>query len=103
MKSLLLSGALLCPGLLTAQTAATNPSTVTFATYNVSMEAENYIPRGTPGNSEKVLIKELASGSNQQIRNIAQIIKTVRPDVILLNEFDYVKNPAEGVGQFIKG
>ncbi len=115
MKSLLLSGALLCtglagPGLVTAQTtpaagdpAVGPPSEITFATYNVSMEAENYIPRGTPGNSEKVLIKQLASGANQQIKNIAQIIKTVRPDVILLNEFDYIKNPAEGVGQFIKG
>lgn len=110
MKSLMLSGAMLCaalagPEMLLAQTTANpaSPKTITFATYNVSMEAENYFPRGTPGNSEKVLIKELASGSNQQIRNIAQIIKTVRPDVILLNEFDYIKNPAEGVAQFIKG
>ncbi|GGM80156.1 endonuclease [Dyadobacter beijingensis] len=102
MKSLLLAGTMLCPGLLAAQNSKPAAS-ITFATYNVSMEAENYFPRGTPGNSEKVLIKELASGSNQQIKNIARIIQTVRPDVILLNEFDYVKNPAEGVGQFIKG
>ncbi len=79
------------------------PTQLTFATYNVSMEAENYVKRGTPGNSEKVLIKELASGNNQQIINIARIIQTVRPDVILLNEFDYIPNPEEGVLQFIKG
>lgn len=104
MKSMLFSGALLCPGLLLAQTNPSTevPATITFATYNVSMEAENYFPRGTPGNSEKVLIKELASGENRQIRNIATIIKTVRPDVILLNEFDYIEKPEEGVKQFVK-
>ena len=78
------------------------PSELTFATYNVSMEAENYVPKGTKDISEQVLIKELASGTNPQIRNIARIIKTVRPDVILLNEFDYIADPQQGVLQFVK-
>ncbi|NIJ51932.1 endonuclease/exonuclease/phosphatase family protein [Dyadobacter arcticus] len=86
---------------LFAQTT-TKSAELTFATYNVSMEAENYVPRGTTGISEQVLVKELASGQNQQIRNIASIIKTVRPDVILLNEFDYIKDPQAGVMQFVK-
>ncbi|QRR04173.1 endonuclease/exonuclease/phosphatase family protein [Dyadobacter sandarakinus] len=77
------------------------PATLTFATYNVSMEAENYQPRGTKGNSEQVLVREFASGQNQQIKNIARIIKTVQPDVILLNEFDYIKDPEAGVKRFI--
>jgi hypothetical protein len=78
------------------------PATLTFATYNVSMEAENYVKRGTPGNSEQILARELASGTNQQIRNIAKIIQTVRPDVILLNEFDYIKDPDQGALQFVR-
>ena len=82
--------------------AQTIPKELTFATYNVSMEAENYVKKGTPDISEQVLVKELASGSNQQIKNIAKIIQTVRPDVILLNEFDYIKDPNAGVLQFIK-
>lgn len=100
MKTLLISIALLLPQMLFAQ--SNKPSELTFATYNVSMEAENYVPKGTKDISEQVLIKELASGSNAQIHNIARIIKTVRPDVILLNEFDYVKDPKQGVLQFVK-
>jgi hypothetical protein len=100
MKKLLLSSLLFYSAPLIAQPA--KPSELTFATYNVSMEAENYFPRGTKGNSEQVLVKELASGQNQQIRNIARIIKTVRPDVILLNEFDYIKDPQAGALQFVK-
>lgn len=79
------------------------PSELTFATYNVSMEAENYVKRGAPEESSQILIDQLASGTNQQIKNIARIIQTVRPDVILLNEFDYIEDPKQGVQQFIKG
>ena len=75
---------------------------LTVATYNVSMEAENYVPRGTKGISEQILSKELMSGSNAQIINIAKIIQTVRPDVIVLNEFDYIPDPEKGVKAFVK-
>jgi hypothetical protein len=93
--------------LLTLTTSSTllaqpHPTELTFATYNVSMEAENYVKRGTPGNSEQILVRELASGTNRQILNIAKIIQTVRPDVILLNEFDYIQDPNQGVLQFVK-
>ncbi|REA54975.1 endonuclease/exonuclease/phosphatase family protein [Dyadobacter luteus] len=101
MKSLLLLFSMLSAGILQAQ-SSNKPADITFTTYNVSMEAENYVPRGTKGNSEKVLVKELSTGTNTQIKNIASIIQTVRPDVILLNEFDYVQNPDEGVKAFIK-
>lgn len=60
------------------------------ATFNVSMEALNYLDH-KPGESlnvsEKTLNKVLAS-DHQQIKNIAEIIQTVNPDIILLNEFD---------------
>lgn len=83
-------------------TQAQNPGEIKVATYNVSMEAENYVPRGTQGASEEILVKELGSGTNQQIQNISRIIQTVRPDILLLNEFDYIKDPEKGVKAFIK-
>lgn len=101
LKASVLGLTMFCSGMqLEAQTT---PKELTFATYNVSMESENYVKKGTPDLSEKILINELASGNNQQIKNIAKIIQTVRPDVILLNEFDYIKDPNQGVLQFIKG
>lgn len=72
-----------------------------FATFNVSMESENYLGRYAPGATAQVLIDELASGENQQIKNIAEIIQTIRPDILLLNEFDYIENPKIGIEQFI--
>jgi endonuclease/exonuclease/phosphatase family metal-dependent hydrolase len=71
------------------------------ATFNVSMEAENYLPRGARGNSQ-VLIDVLAHGEHPQVKNIAAIIQRVRPDILLLNEFDYIEDPALGVEAFIK-
>lgn len=64
-------------------------TTVRFAVFNVSMEANNYIAKGESASSS-VLKTQLASGENPQIKNIAEIIQRVRPDVILLNEFDYL-------------
>lgn len=70
------------------------------ATFNVSMEADNYLPKGTLGNNQ-VLADVLANGNNTQVKNIAAIIQRVRPDIILLNEFDYIATPAHGVEAFI--
>jgi len=57
------------------------------ATFNVSMEAFNYNGgrKNTPVGNE--LSTALQSG-HQQIKNIAEIIQKINPDVILLNEFD---------------
>ena len=70
------------------------------ATFNVSMEAENYLLRGERGD-EQVLIERLASGDEPQIRNVAEIIQRVRPDILLLTEFDYIEDPAQGVEAFL--
>lgn len=76
------------------------PKQLTLATFNVSMESENYQPKGPLG--PHVLVKELQSGNNQQIRNIAAIVQKTAPDIILLNEFDYIEDPQQGVGAFLK-
>lgn len=88
-------------------------SDVTIATFNVSMESQNYIDRNTNKSSEtssvagsqlgpQVLMRYLESGEHPQIQNIAEIIQHTQPDVILLNEFDYIDNPEKGVKAFIK-
>ncbi len=73
---------------------------ITVATFNVSMEADNY--RGSPGapRDPQALQRHLASGHQRQIRNIAEIIQRTRPDIILLNEFDYIADPELGVLAF---
>ena len=64
--------------------AAAPPSSIRFATYNVSLF------RSTAGG----LISELASpagttANHGNIRQVAGALQRVRPDVLLLNEFDY--------------
>lgn len=49
------------------------------ATYNTSLYREH----------DGELIRNLENGDNQQAKKIAEVIQRVRPDVILLNEFDY--------------
>ena len=76
-------------------------STLRVATFNVSMEATNYLAAGEQASGLE-LFTQLENGDNRQIRNIAEIIQRVRPDVILLNEFDYHVNPDKGIKAFIK-
>jgi endonuclease/exonuclease/phosphatase family metal-dependent hydrolase len=52
---------------------------VRFATYNISFHR----------NAEGELSAELAKQGSEQAAQIAEIIQRVRPDVILLNEFDF--------------
>jgi len=61
------------------------------ATFNVSMEALNYQSLETNHVSNKALQIALDNG-HQQIKNIAEIIQRVNPDIILLNEFDNQNN-----------
>lgn len=67
--------ALLLP--LAAPVAAQD--TLRIATYNASLS------RSGPG----VLINRLAEGGDAQIKAVAEIIRTVRPDILLVNEFDH--------------
>ncbi|NDO77066.1 endonuclease/exonuclease/phosphatase family protein [Kocuria indica] len=50
------------------------------ATYNASLN------RGEQGQ----LLRDLSTPDDQQARNIAQVIQINDPDIVLLNEFDYV-------------
>ncbi|AFR08720.1 endonuclease/exonuclease/phosphatase family protein [Nocardiopsis alba] len=52
---------------------------VRFATFNTALERPE----------EGMLAEELATPDSEQARNIAEIIQHVRPDVLLVNEFDH--------------
>src|SRR3954469_21223913 len=58
-------------------------STVRFATFNASVNR----------NAQGELVADLSTGTDPQLRNVAEIIQRARPDVLLINEFDFV--PAE--------
>ncbi len=49
------------------------------ATFNASLNR----------NQAGQLLRDLQSGTDPQIRQIAEVIQRVRPDVLLINEFDY--------------
>ena len=77
MRGLLaaLAALLFVPAALAAPTEAD----VRFATFNASLN------RNLAGQ----LIGDLSTPVNQQARNAAETIQRVRPDVVLINEFDY--------------
>ena len=52
---------------------------VRFATFNASLNRFN----------EGDLASDLATGDNAQAQNVAETIQRTRPDVVLINEFDY--------------
>jgi 3-phytase len=58
---------------------ASKPDTVRFSTFNASLN------RSAAGQ----LIADLSTPANTQARNAAETIQRIRPDVVLINEFDY--------------
>ena len=77
MKALLaaLAALVLAPAAL-----ATPPhADVRFSTFNASLN------RSFAGQ----LVDDLSTPTNQQARNVAETLQRVRPDVVLINEFDY--------------
>ncbi len=73
------SGAAAVSGATTAAAAKQAPS-LRVATYNLSLN------RNAPGQLEA----DLSTGTNAQARAVAEVIQRTNPDIILLNEFDYV-------------
>jgi len=58
---------------------AASDDVIRFATFNVSLFRSK----------EGELVRDLRGGKNDAARQIAEIVQTIRPDVLLLNEFDY--------------
>ena len=59
--------------------AGAEPVTVRVATFNVAMGLEQ----------EGQMAAALAGGEDTRLRQVAGILQRVRPDIVLLNEFDY--------------
>ena len=89
--------------------------TLRIATFNVSMEALNYQQHDDDktqddnalDNKKKVRVSgnelfNALKSDHQQIKNIAQIIQTVNPDIILLNEFDRTDSAHRALHYFIE-
>jgi hypothetical protein len=53
--------------------------TIRFATFNASVNR----------NAAGQLVTDLSNGTDPQLRNVAEIIQRARPDVLLVNEFDF--------------
>ena len=81
--------ALIGAGVVSASAASAMPPTdhphqadpVRVATYNLSLN------RNAPGE----LVADLSTTTNAQARTVAEVIQRADPDVVLLNEFDYVE------------
>lgn len=77
---------------------------IRIATYNVSIEASNYLSRDEIAKdpSKASIVSELlAKGKHPQLQNVAEVIQRTRPDILLLNEFDYIADADQGVAAFI--
>lgn len=80
MRLVLLPVLALAAGVLTVTPAhATGAEPVRFATFNASLN------RGAAGQ----LVTDLSTPDNAQAREVAEVIQRNRPDVLLINEFDY--------------
>ena len=80
IAAVLTSGALLAGTLAATPAEAAAGQNVRFATYNASLN------RGAAGQ----LVSDLSQPGNAQADEVAEVIQRNRPDVLLINEFDYV-------------
>jgi endonuclease/exonuclease/phosphatase family metal-dependent hydrolase len=74
-----LKAVLLLAASLTCTAFAADEASIRVATYNVSFFR----------NQAGQLVRDLATGDNVQARRVAEVIQRVRPDILLVNEFDY--------------
>ncbi|MBC7800027.1 MAG: endonuclease/exonuclease/phosphatase family protein [Gemmatimonadaceae bacterium] len=61
---------------------AAQATEIRVATFNASLNR----------NASGQLVQDLSTGTNLQARTVAEIIQRVNPDIILINEFDFVPN-----------
>ena len=87
--------------MITKVMAVETPTKLRIATFNVSMEALNYVDKKS---NQQVSGNELSNSlqqNQQQIKNIAEIIQRINPDIILLNEFDRTDDTHQNIQFFL--
>lgn len=111
LKNLFTSSVIVCslafvimtPKTYAMKTDTIKKDTLRIATFNVSMEASNYTDKH--GAKQTTLtgeaLNQALDAQHPQIRNIAEIIQRVNPDIILLNEFDYQGKNDKALFKFI--
>lgn len=89
--------------MIAAQANANEQKPLRVATFNVSMEALNYLPyeKGIPPKVNGDELLTALQSDHQQIKNIAEIIQRINPDIILLNEFDNLADDGQSINLFI--
>jgi hypothetical protein len=81
-SALLMAALLIVPmGASAAPPSDNGPLTIRFATFNASLNR----------NFAGQLVTDLSTPGNAQAQTIAEIIQRTRPDVLLINEFDFVE------------
>jgi hypothetical protein len=85
LRLVLLGAALIVGGLLPTSVATGSGGTTRFATFNASLNR----------NSAGQALADLSVPGNAQADAVAEIIQRVRPDVLLVNEFDYYAPTAD--------
>jgi len=82
-----------------------NMASIRVATFNVSMDATNYLASdqltADGGAKAAAALSNALAAEHPQVKNIAEVIQRTRPDVLILNEFDYLP-AAEGIDRFQK-
>jgi len=76
---ILLTTAVVTPSASAGESAAVSLDTARFASFNTSLNRSN----------EGELVQDLSTPDDQQAANVAEIIQRTRPEVILINEFDF--------------
>ena len=83
LSALLLATVLIVPmGVFASPVSDSESATIRFATFNASLNR----------NFAGQLVANLSTPNNVQAKTIAEIIQRTRPDVLLINEFDFVEN-----------
>lgn len=82
--------------------ADTNKSSgIRVAAFNVSMDATNYLPAELWAEQGADALKNALAEGHPQLRGVAEVIQRTRPDILVLNEFDYL--PADvGIQVFLE-
>jgi hypothetical protein len=75
-------GTLLALGLMPAAVGASAPEAVRFATFNASLNR----------NSAGQAASDLSTPDNAQAKAVAEIIQRARPQILLINEFDFYED-----------
>ncbi|WP_417659574.1 endonuclease/exonuclease/phosphatase family protein [Pseudidiomarina sp.] len=75
------------------------PVALRVATFNVSMDASNYLAAEELPHQGASALRDALAQQHPQIQAIAEIVQHTRPDVLVLNEFDYI-DQQQGIDVF---